>query len=350
MNEFGARTARLLERFPGLKIDAMVVSTLENVRYLSGFTGSNALLYITPDSSTLYTDPRYTLQASQETGCRVKIARGPLADELLRTARGRTGFENARIDFALYSKLERKLKLLPAGETLEDMRMVKSGAETELIRRSVLLNSRAYDLAMAHINRQTTEKDLAAELDYRMRRLGAEQPAFDTIVATRERSTLPHAQPTSAVVMLNGLLLVDVGARVQGYCSDMTRTVHVGRPGSRVRKMYKAVLEAQSAGVSAVRAGVSAEAVDAAARKVLRLAGLGKEFVHSTGHGLGLEIHEGPRLGRKQKTRLEAGMVITIEPGAYVEGVGGIRIEDTVLVTEKGCEVLTPTPKELAVL
>ena len=191
---------------------------------------------------------------------------------------------------------------------------------------------------------------IAAELEFKMRRLGAEKPAFETIVATGTRTALPHAQPSEQKAAVNELLLIDMGACQNGYMSDMTRMLFLGRPNRRVINIYNAVLKAQLAAVDAVRAGVTAGDVDRKARQVLDSEGLGKQFVHSTGHGLGLEIHEPPRVGKKDPTRLEAGMVITIEPGAYIRDFGGVRIEDTVLVTKNGCEVLTPTSKELVLL
>jgi Xaa-Pro aminopeptidase len=203
---------------------------------------------------------------------------------------------------------------------------------------------------VARVKPGMKEQDLAAELEYRMRRLGAEKPSFETIVAGGERSALPHAQPTAARFETGQLIVVDMGALQEGYCSDMTRMLFLGTPGAKVKRTYKAVLEAQLAGIDAVRAGARTAAVDAAARKVLLGYGLEQAFVHSTGHGLGLEIHEPPRLGKRDKGRLKAGMAITIEPGVYIEGFGGIRIEDTVLVTDKGCEILTPTNKELRIL
>ena len=183
-----------------------------------------------------------------------------------------------------------------------------------------------------------------------MRKLGAERPAFDTIVASGARSACPHAEPSEKTIDNNELVLIDMGAQQRGYASDMTRMVSLGAPSRRVRRLYKAVLEAQLAGLDTVRAGISASAVDRGAREVLRQHGLAEQFSHSTGHGLGLEIHEEPRIGKTGKARLEKGMVITVEPGVYIEGFGGIRIEDTVLVTEDGCEVLTPTSKELLVI
>ncbi len=194
------------------------------------------------------------------------------------------------------------------------------------------------------------ESDLAAELEYRMRRLGAEKPSFETIVAGGARSAWPHAQPTASRLKTGDLVIVDMGAMLEGYASDMTRMLFLGTPGAQVKRMYRAVLEAQLAAIDTVRAGAKTAAVDAAARNVLKGYGLDKAFIHSTGHGLGLEIHEPPRIGKRDKTKLKAGMAITIEPGVYVEGFGGIRIEDTVLVTETGCEILTPTAKDLRVI
>jgi Xaa-Pro aminopeptidase len=191
------------------------------------------------------------------------------------------------------------------------------------------------------------ERDLAAELEYRMRRLGAEKPSFETIVAGGVRSALPHAQPTSAPLRAGDLVVVDMGAFQDGYASDMTRMLFLGRPTARVKRTYRAVLEAQLAAIDCVRAGVPVAQVDRAARRVLKGYGLDRAFVHSTGHGLGLEIHEPPRIGKRDKSVLREGMAITIEPGVYLEDFGGIRIEDTVVVTAGGCDILTPTSKEL---
>jgi Xaa-Pro aminopeptidase len=226
------------------------------------------------------------------------------------------------------------------------MRMVKSDAEIDLIRKSVLLNAKAFERTMKRIKSTMTESDLAAEIDHQMRKLGAEGPAFESIVAAGPRSALPHARPSAERLGTNRILLLDTGAVRSGYCSDMTRVVHLGSPVRRSKELYKAVLEAQLAAIDAVRAGVKAGAVDRAARRVLRAHGLDRAFIHSTGHGLGLEIHEGPRIGKRDETRLRPGMAVTIEPGVYLDGFGGIRIEDTVVVTNSGCDVLTPVSKE----
>ncbi len=356
----GPATARAEHKLPHdeHKIDALLVSGLPNVRYLTGYTGSNGLVLWTPESMTLFTDPRYTIQAAHESSCAVKIARGPLylavAQAIHRKRLKRIGFERSRLVYDTYRALKEALplgsSLKPIGPIVDQFRMIKSDVEIDQIRRSVQTNSAAFDLAARQIRVGMSELELAAELDYQMRKLGAQKAAFETIVAFGARTALPHAQPTQERLKGDELLLIDMGACQDGYSSDMTRMLFIGKPGAKDRAMYAAVLEAQLAAIAAVRPGVTAQQVDRAARQALKPAGLDKAFVHSTGHGLGLEIHEAPRLGKKDKTRLEAGMVITIEPGAYVEGTGGVRIEDTVLVTSNGCEVLTPTSKELRVL
>jgi Xaa-Pro aminopeptidase len=345
--------------FKELKIDALLVTALPNIRYLSKFTGSNALLLITPDSTTLFTDSRYTIQASQECSCRIKIApKGPLeltAVEMIKRKKNKSlRFKSSRISYQDHDRLNSTLPLSvsikPISNNKKKMRMIKSADEIARIRRSVLTNSEAFEKTIGSIRPGVSESAIAAELEFKMRRLGAEKAAFETIVAAGERSALPHAQPTSEKLGVDELLLIDMGSCQNGYMSDMTRTLFLGRPNRQIRSMYKAVLNANLAAIDSVRAGVTAGQVDQKARQVLESEGLGKTFVHSTGHGLGLEIHESPRIGKKEATRLEAGMVITIEPGAYIRGFGGIRIEDTVLVTKHGCEVLTPTSKELILL
>ena len=342
-----------------LELDAAIVTAPPNVRYLTGFTGSNGMLLVTERQATLLTDPRYTLQAKTETagsGVKVVIAKGALEAALTpRLAKlRRIGFENNRVRYRAWEHLQRSLPLSaslhPLGTVIEQRRMVKSAAEIAAIRESVNTNSQAFAAALTRFRAGMTENDLAAEIEYQMRLLGADKPAFETIVAFRKNSALPHAQPGKARIDGNGLLLIDMGTFRGGYASDMTRCIHLGKAGAKTRNLYGAVLEAQLAGVDAVAPGVPAGDVDAVTRRVLRRHGLDKAFVHSTGHGLGLEIHEAPRLGRGEKTILQTGMAITIEPGAYIEGTGGVRIEDTVLITPTGVEILTPTAKELVSL
>jgi len=226
-------------------------------------------------------------------------------------------------------------------------RMIKDADELKLIRRAVNLGAKVYDDAAKSIRPGVTEVEVAGRLEFAARQAGADGMSFDTIVAAGKRGALPHGKASRQAIPKRGFVVVDSGVILRGYCSDMTRTVHVGRISRVEREWYEAVLEAQLVGIAAVRAGITAGEVDEAARRILRQAKLGKYFTHSTGHGVGLEIHEPPRLGAKQEERLVPGMVITIEPGIYVPGRGGIRIEDMVVVTENGCEVLTPVTKEL---
>ena len=354
MTEIEQRRQAVAARLPALKIDALLVSSPANVRYLSDYSGSNGLVLVTPKETHFFTDPRYAI-ASQSIPGKVHIVKGPLisgvAAVIKRKRLKKIGFEAAWMRYEEYAKLKDALPLgsalVPVGRAIEEQRMIKSSAEIEKIRKSVIVNSEAYVRTMKRTKAGMTERQIAANLDFEMRRLGAEGNAFETIVAAAERSALPHAHPSERVLAENELLLIDMGASVGGYSSDMTRVACAGKPSGRTRDLYRAVLEAQLAAVDSVRAGIEAGRVDFVARKVLARHKMDRAFVHSTGHGLGLEIHENPRVAKKEKTPLQAGMVITIEPGAYIEGFAGVRIEDTVLVTNSGCEVLTPTPKEL---
>ena len=332
-----------------------LVAGLANIRYLTGFTGGLGYLVVDPESAFLYVDGRYATQAKQQT-TDVEIvvaADGPLSavtDDIRKRRIRRLAFEQNRVSFETYRCLRESLRgrrLEPLSGIVEELRLIKSPTEVELIRRAVKLNSEAFERACRQLRPPWTEARLAAEIEYQMRRLGADRAAFDTIVAGGERSSLPHAQPTRHRLAPRALIVVDQGAILDGYTSDMTRMLCLGRLDARARTIFKAVREAHSAALAAVRSGIRAKTVDRKARQVLRQFKLDKAFTHSTGHGLGLEIHEGPRLGPKQDTRLAAGMVVTIEPGAYLEGVGGARLEDVVLVKRNGCEILTPTSREL---
>ena len=358
MPEFEQRQRAVSQQLASHKIEALLVTAPANVRYLTGYAGSNGLMVVTPAEVHFYTDPRYGAEASATIPCKVHVAKGPLihaAASLMKRKRlKKIGFEPAWMNMEQYGRLEKALpkgiSLVPISNVIENLRAVKSPSELDLIRRSVVANSEAYARTLKRIHPGQSELDIAAELEFQMKALGCEKPAFDTIVAAGERSALPHAHPSSYQFRQNELLLIDMGATLEGYTSDMTRVVYSGAPPKRVRDLYRAVLEAQLAGLDAVRPGIAVNKVDAAARNVLKAHELDKVFVHSTGHGLGLDIHEAPRIGKKDKSKLRAGMVITIEPGAYIQGFGGVRIEDTVLVTETGCEILTPTSKEFVSL
>lgn len=356
--QYEERREAVASGLAGHKLDALLVSGGPNLRYLSGFTGDNGYLLVLAGRTILFTDPRFAIQAAQEVTCPVRIAKGPLVLDVLaavkRAGAKRLGYEPARMTCdafeALQSRLPARASLHPVTGWVEGLRMIKSAEEIELIRRSVDTNSRAFEEAVKRVKVGMRESELAAELEYRMRRFGAEKPSFDTIVAGGARSALPHAQPTAAKLEGGQLVIVDMGAFQEGYASDMTRMLFLGKPSPKVKRAYAAVLEAQLAAIDAVHAGAPTARVDNAARRVLAGYGLDQAFVHSTGHGLGLEIHEPPRIGKRDKGKLQTGMAVTIEPGVYIEGWGGIRIEDTVVVTEQGCEILTPTAKELRVI
>jgi Xaa-Pro aminopeptidase len=355
LTEFEQRRRAVVERLAVNKIEALLVSSPANLRYLTGYSGSNGLMLITGAEERFFTDPRYGAEATSNITCKVQICKVPLINAAAAIAKRRKlkkiGIEPSWLHVAEYNELQGALpsgvELQPIASLVEDLRSVKSPEEISKIRHSVRVNSEAFTRTLNRVRPGVRENEIAAELDFQMRILGAEKTAFDTIVAAGPRSALPHAQPTKHPLGDKELLLIDSGAMVDGYASDMTRVAYAGTPPKRIREIYKGVAEAQLAAIDAVRAGVPVYKVDATAREVLKKHGFDKEFIHSTGHGLGLEIHEPPKIGKKQKTRLQAGMVITIEPGAYIDGLAGVRIEDTVLVTERGCQVITQTPKRL---
>jgi Xaa-Pro aminopeptidase len=345
------------------RLDILVVTHLPNIRYLCGFTGSAAALVITEAKTLFFTDGRYAAQAQSEVqGARVVIARKAppvTAAEWLkanrrsfsRTGSLRVGIEAEHLTVAARTQLAAILpsnfRLKEAPPLVEQARMVKDAEEIERIRAAVRLGASLFDTALAKIRPGVKEVDVAAEMEYAARRAEAQEMSFPTIIAAGERSVLPHGRASEAAIPAQGFVVCDFGVILAGYCSDMTRTVWVGRVSEEACRVYEAVREAQQAGVDSVRPGVSVAAVDQAARKVLQKHKLGRYFTHSTGHGVGLEIHEAPRVAAGQTEVLRPGMVITIEPGAYIPGKWGVRIEDMVVVTEKGCEVLTPTSKEL---
>lgn len=350
------RLRALRERIADAGVEALLVSHLPNIFYLTGFSGSAGSLLVTPDSATLFTDSRYSVQARAEvTGARTRIVRGSL-DKALGEALGahrvhRLAFEGARLS-VLQQRLFRRSAGFrtiwrPISGWVEALRTRKSPQELARIRQAARLASEVVRGILPLIRPGVRENEIAAELDFRMRKGGASGSAFQTIVASGPRTALPHARPTGKRLRKNELVLLDLGAILRHYCSDLTRTVYLGRAPARVKAAHRAVLEAQDAAREALRPGVSAAEVDGAARKVLERSGLGRYFVHSTGHGLGLEVHEVPRLAAGQKARIEEGFVVTIEPGIYREGLGGIRIEDDVLVTNRGPRTLTDAPRDL---
>jgi Xaa-Pro aminopeptidase len=342
------------------RLDALLVSCLPNIRYLCGFSGSAGVLLITARDKVLLTDGRYTEQARLEVkGAKVKIVKNAAlaaaAEWLQKYPRlTRVGIEAAHMSVAeraaVANAIGKKRKIIASPPIIEPLRMIKDAHEIAAIRAACKLGVELFRRLTSKLRPKITESQLAGELEFAARQAGAEQMAFSTIIAGGERSALPHGRASADSIPAQGFVVCDFGVILAGYCSDMTRTVHVGRPQSEASSAYEAVKQAQQAAVEAVKPGATAGEVDHAARKLLYNHGLGKFFTHSTGHGLGLEIHEAPKIAAAQKEVLRPGMVITIEPGVYLPGKWGIRIEDTVVVTETGCEILTPCPKDLLTL
>lgn len=348
------------------RLDALLVSHLPNVRYLCGFTGSAGALLITGKRSLFFTDGRYTTQAQDEVqGAKLIIVSLP---PLLAAAKwidahrkgfGRKtlwklGIESEHLSVPARDRFAAELpsfcRLCKSSALVERLRMIKDAEEMHCIRAAVQVGAGIFDTALKTIRPGVKETDVAAEMEYAAHKAGAQEMSFSTIIAAGKRSALPHGRASAATVPARGFVVCDFGVILSGYCSDMTRTVYVGRPGAEERRAYQAVRSAQQASIEAVRPGISVGDVDGAGRKLLKKEGLAKYFTHSTGHGVGLEIHEAPRIAAGQTDLLQPGMVITIEPGVYLPGKWGVRIEDMVLVTETGCEVLASTSKELITL
>jgi Xaa-Pro aminopeptidase len=337
-----------------------VVTHLPDLRYLSGFTGEGVLA-VTRRTVRLFTDGRFIAQAAEEvSAAQVEIVSSAPEIAAVQWLAAQPGVESvgfdatkttvaalARWKAALPSKLRRNLLAELAAPLVEPLRLVKDEDELALMSEAALLGCKLFDHILGFIRPGLREIDVAAELEHRARLWGAEGMSFETIVAAGVRSALPHGRATTAKLPARGFLTMDFGVILRGYCSDMTRTVYLGKPKANERAAYEAVLEAQQAGVAAVAVGARCCDVDEAARSVLRTAGLAEAFSHSTGHGVGIEIHEAPRLAVGKTNRLLEGMVITIEPGVYLAGQFGIRIEDMVAVTSGGGKIMTPAPKAL---
>lgn len=354
-----SRLAALRAMLAAEGLDALVVFSPYNRSYLSGFTGSSGWLVISANRAALVTDGRYVEQAAQQARGFEVVRHEPgepfvaVAAEVGRAGAGRVGFEAHAATFAEVEQLRAALgtiPVVPARPFVEDLRMVKDAAEIAAIRRAVALADRAFAHVEGMIRPGVREADVALELEFFLRRQGAEGMAFETIVASGPRSALPHGVASDRPIQAGEMVTLDFGCRVGGYCSDMTRTVAVGEPPAELRAIYDVVLRAQEAALAAVAPGKSGREVDRVARDVIAAAGYGERFPHGTGHGVGLFIHEGPRLSPKGETVLQPGMVVTVEPGVYLPGVGGVRIEDMALVTETGSLRLTEAPKQLRIL
>ena len=361
MNERLAALRRLLV---ARGLDAALVTHPADVRYLSGFRGDEALLLAGAEQAFVCSDSRFWAQIGAEVSGFELIRSeggGDLVSDVLAAWSGvdgrpererRLGFQGDDVPYSGYRRLRRRFggRLVDVGERVSALRMVKDEGELHAMRAAAALADEALETVVAEGLRGRTEREVAWAIERAMRAAGAEAVAFSTIVAAGANGALPHAIPGDAVIAAGDLVVIDMGARLDGYHSDITRTYAVSRAAGAQRAVYATVLAAQLAGLEATRAGVACRDVDAAARAVIDGAGYGERFGHGTGHGVGLEIHEKPRVGRRSNERLEAGMAITVEPGIYLEGSFGVRIEDTVVVTPAGCERLTLAGKDLRII
>jgi Xaa-Pro aminopeptidase len=360
---FAARRRALLKKLGGSqvgldrsRVDSLLVTRPASWYYLTGFTGDSGALVVSRHGTTLITDGRFASQAREETsGIRIVQQSRSLAaaaGEFLKSAgAGRVGFDASHVTVAQLAALRKaagaRVRWVASQGHVEALRGLKDAQELATMRLAAVLAGKVLEGALKLLKPGVRELEIAAEIEYQMRQLGASGPAFETIVAFGERSAYPHARAGAKRLRKNELVVLDLGAILAHYCSDITRTVVVGRASKKIREWHQAVQEAQAAAIGAVKARASCGDVDAAARSVLAGHRLDRYFVHSTGHGLGLEVHEDPRVAKGQKQLLEPGNVVTIEPGVYVPGVGGIRIEDDVAVHAGNTEVLTRIPRDL---
>jgi Xaa-Pro aminopeptidase len=339
-------------------IDGVIISSPPTIRYFSGFTGSHAMCVVTARAAWFLTDSRYILQSQEEVhDFRRHITREGLPETVARRSLLKgccvVAFESHELSVARYQVLKKllpRIRLRPAADLFESVALVKEPAEIALLQKAVDISDAAFLEVLKFIRPAVTENEIAAHIAFLQKCAGAEGEAFDTIVASGPRAAFPHARASQKKIRNGELVILDFGCTVGGYHSDITRTVAVGYASKKAKKIYHIVLQAQEEAISAARVGMAARELDSVARKRIKQAGFGRYFPHSLGHGLGLRFHERPRVSPLGVETLQAGSVITIEPGIYIPGWGGVRIEDDVLLQAKGSRVLTKAPKELIIL
>ena len=353
-----SRLQKLRAQFEGLTIDAFLVTFLPHLRYLSGFSGSNGIGIITKSMQYFLTDGRYADQIKDEvSGWKIFITQKGLFEEAekmkLFAAGSRIGFDGNTVLYGQFQQLKKlfsKVKFLPKVDCIEKISVVKEAGEIANIKHAVMITDKVFSELLPLIKPGISELDLAAEISYRHRKHGADADAFESIVASGERSALPHGKATSKKLHKGDLVTLDFGCVYNGYHSDMTRTIVLGKPSAHAKTVYSIVLDAQRKAVDAAVAGMKAKDLDAVARQHIKKHGYDKFYRHSLGHGLGLQIHEPPRISVLSKAILETGNVVTIEPGIYIPNFGGVRIEDDVVITNGSCEVLNRSSKDLLIL
>jgi Xaa-Pro aminopeptidase len=351
------RVERARELFENFDIDAFLVTSPSNRFYLSGFTGSSGVLLITKHDAVLVTDFRYKIQgAEQAKGYRLAMHTAPIPEEIAKLAKElsikKLGFEQDHVTFSTYRTYVNELKsadaeLVPVSGLVEKLRLIKDDSEIKIVKDAASIADAAFSHIIEFIRPGLTEREVSNELELFMRKNGAVSSSFDIIVASGYRSALPHGVASDKVIETGELVTLDFGAYYKGYCSDITRTVAIGNVSDELKEIYQVVYEAQMLGMKGIKPGMTGKEADALTRDYIASKGYGDYFGHSTGHGIGLDVHEGPALSVKSDTVLEPGMLVTVEPGIYVSGIGGVRIEDDALITKEGNESLTHSTKSL---
>lgn len=353
-----SRVSRLREAMREKRLEAVWITGNVNRQYLTGFTGSSGYVLVTMDKSYLLTDFRYMTQAADQAAGFEIVEHGPSVastlTELLSSQKiSELGFEEDKVVFSTFRAYEEDLdpvKLIPMAGLVEGLRLFKDDHELKLMKQAAELADQTFMHMLKVLRPGVAERDMALEIEVFMRKRGATSSSFDTIVASGERSALPHGVASDRVLGSGEFVKMDFGALLNGYCSDITRTVVLGKPAPKHREIYDIVLEAQLHTLQHLRPGMTGREADALARDIIARYGYGEQFGHSTGHGLGMEVHESPRLSKLSDDVLQPGMVVTVEPGIYIPGFGGVRIEDDVVITEDGCRRLTESSKEFTVI
>ncbi|KAK3582178.1 hypothetical protein CHS0354_023712 [Potamilus streckersoni] len=352
------REDKLRKKLQEQSLDGLIITALSNIEWLTGFTGSHGIVLLLRSGLTYFlTDFRYQEQSQEEvTTCKVIITNQSLFDEINTVGiqlTGKIGFQSENLSFEMFEQLSQKLSectLLPVKDFCCEYVSVKCDAEIDLIQKATDITAKVFDKILGIIRPEITEKELAAEISYWNKRFGADKDSFSPIVSSGARSALPHARPTDCKIGNQTVLLIDMGCRYNGYCSDQTRTLFLGTPDNEFRSVYEIILQAHLMGISGAKAGIYGKDLDSISRNHISSKGYGEHFGHGLGHGVGLQIHEHPRINTKSQDMLTKNMVITIEPGIYLPGKFGVRIEDAIVVTESGGVSLAKTNKRLITL
>jgi Xaa-Pro aminopeptidase len=351
------RLERIREKFQEFNIDGLLITSGYNRRYATGFTGTAGVVLISQKEAKFITDFRYIDQAKEQaTAYEIVQHTGPIVEEVAKQASAmgitKLGFEQDHMTFSTYRTYEKSVEatLTPVSQLVEKLRMIKDADELKTLQEATEIADAAFDHILTYIKPGISELDVSNELEFFMRKQGAASSSFDIIVASGYRSALPHGVASDKIIENGEFVTLDFGAYYKGYCSDITRTIAVGEPGDELRKIYDVVLQAQLKGMEGIKPGITGIQADALTRDHIKSEGYGEYFGHSTGHGIGLEVHEGPGLSFKSDIVLQPGMVVTVEPGIYISGLGGVRIEDDTVVTETGNKSLSHSTKELIIL